>query len=170
MSLKKRSFLQIIFALCLYLAIAFAVSLLALNWLMSNQSLSFQTFVIQSGSMEPSIMTGDIIVIQPSGEYQAGDVVTFEDSSQRVVTHRILEVEDSVEAQTFITKGDANQSTDAHPINFEDIKGKVNFVIPKLVFAVAFAQTKQGMLMLILVPVILLIYDEIRKILIEFKK
>ena len=115
-------------------------------------------------------MTGDIILIKKQDQYQPKDVVTFGDKSQRVVTHRIIEVKKEQNQEEFITQGDANQSPDAHTISVSQIKGKVELVIPKLGFAVAFAQSKVGIAILIGIPVVLVIYDELRKILSEMKK
>ncbi len=154
-----------------YLAFSFAIILFLLSWISSRHTpLPYQTFVIQSGSMEPSIMTGDIILIKKQDQYQPKDVVTFSDQSQRVVTHRIIEVKKEQNQEEFITQGDANQSPDAHTISVSQIKGKVELVIPKLGFAVAFAQSKVGIAILIGIPVVLVIYDELRKILSEMKK
>lgn len=150
--------------------ISFVVVLLVLGWILSNKSpFPYQTYVIQSGSMEPSIMTGDIIAVKSQNDYKERDVVTFFDSSQRVVTHRIIKIQQEDDLQ-YITQGDANQSPDPHSIHRDQIVGVVTLVIPKLGFAVAFAQSKIGIAFLIGIPVILLIYDELRKIFAEVKK
>ncbi len=167
---NKKSASQILFTTVFYLIISFVVVLLILGWILSNKSpVPYQTFVIQSGSMEPSIMTGDIIAVKQENEYKQNDVVTFSDNSQRVITHRIIEIQQNDDLQ-YITQGDANQSPDPHPIKSDQIIGKVNLVIPKLGFAVAFAQSKTGIALLVGVPVILIIYDELRKVFAEVKK
>lgn len=154
-----------------YLTFSFALVLFFLSWITSRYNpFPFQTFVIQSGSMEPSIMTGDIILIKKQDRYQLKDVVTFNDQSDRVVTHRIIEIKNNQDREEFVTQGDANQSPDIHPIDASQVKGKVAMVVPKLGFAVAFAQSRVGIAVLIGVPVVLVIYDELKKILAEMKK
>lgn len=153
-----------------YLFVSFAFVLFAISWISSRDDLAFRTFVIQSGSMEPSIMTGDIVVVKSQENYQPTEVITFLDTSNRVVTHRILEVAKQSDDLLYKTKGDANQSADPDLIPRKNIVGKVNLVVPKLGFAVAFAQSRYGILLFIVVPVVLIIYDELRKIFAEVKK
>lgn len=173
LNMKKIQSKKILSNLLFYLSFSFALVIFLVSWISSNHTpLPFQSFVIQSGSMEPSIMTGDIILIKAEETYHVKDVVTFKDNSQRVVTHRIIETTEKSKdggSEEFVTQGDANQSPDAHPITNSHILGKVQLVIPKLGFAVAFAQTKIGIATLIGIPVVLIIYDELRKILAEIK-
>lgn len=64
---------------------------------------------VVSGSMEPTIHVGDLIVIDTkSQDYQSGDIVTFYDVDNSFVTHRIVSIHD----EKMITKGDANNTTD----------------------------------------------------------
>ncbi|MFD1515726.1 signal peptidase I [Halomarina rubra] len=62
---------------------------------------------VTSGSMEPTLSQGDgYLVIE--GPISEGDIVTFHSEDRGYVTHRAVEQTDS----GFITKGDANPSTD----------------------------------------------------------
>jgi signal peptidase len=169
MSKKKNLSTRKLMTVITYLVIAFAIVLFTLSWLSGERGLSFRTFVIQSGSMEPSIMTGDIVVIKPEEAYYQAEVITYLDKDKRIVTHRILQVNQQEDSIYYETKGDANQSPDSHPISNPNIIGKVNFVIPKLGFAVAFAQSKQGRTLFIIIPAALIIYDELKKIAVEVK-
>ena len=55
--------------------------------------LGYEVKVVKSGSMEPAINVGGIVIVSPTKTYQAGDVITFgADTWRRVpVTHRIVE-------------------------------------------------------------------------------
>lgn len=130
---------------------------------MSNFSLlgKYRSFLVQSGSMEPSIMTGDIIITKTFDQYKNNDVITFEDDQQRRVTHRIIDNQDN---NQIITKGDANRSQDNKNINKNQIIGKVILVIPKLGYIVSFSKSLLGFLIFIIVPGILIIIDESVKI------
>ncbi|SFB79025.1 signal peptidase, endoplasmic reticulum-type [Halobiforma haloterrestris] len=69
---------------------------------------------VETGSMEPTIETGDGFVAVPSelaGEPEVGDVVVFEAEEIEgggLTTHRIVEVTD----RGYVTRGDANPFTD----------------------------------------------------------
>ena len=62
-----------------------------------------------TGSMEPTIHVGDLIVIDTeTKDYQVNDIVTFYDVDGSFVTHRIMAInEDKV-----VTKGDNNNTND----------------------------------------------------------
>ena len=147
-----------------------AITLLAIYIVSSNFTLwgGYRSFLVQSGSMEPSIMTGDIIVIQNRigssiNKYSINDVVTFTNSDNRIVTHRIVEIKNGDETQ-YLTKGDANRSEDEATIIDSQIIGKVVLVIPKLGFLVAYTKTLWGLIILVLIPATIYILDELFKI------
>lgn len=64
---------------------------------------------VVSGSMEPTLKVGDLIIINTNFDnYEKDDIITFRDVNGSFVTHRIIEIDDS----TMVTKGDANPSLD----------------------------------------------------------
>lgn len=130
----------------------------------------YRTYLVQSGSMEPSIMTGDVIVVQSQSNYVLNDVVTFRESAERVVTHRIVEVEKDNREMKYSTKGDANRSGDENTIDDSQIIGKVFLVIPKFGYFIAFIKSRQGFIFLIIIPAIVFILDELLKIRKNVKK
>lgn len=70
---------------------------------------------VVSGSMEPTIHVGDMIIIDLLGNnFQENDIVTFKDENGALVTHRII----SLNGNEMITKGDNNDSED--PVNTTD--------------------------------------------------
>jgi len=141
------------------------IALMALYVVSSNYNFfgGYRSFLIQSGSMEPAIMTGDIIVTKNQISYILNDVVAFHNNDNRIVTHRLVAVDDKSGTKEFSTKGDANRSQDFDTIHFEQIRGKVVLVIPKLGYLVAFSKSMPGFLILILIPAILFIVDELFK-------
>jgi len=139
-------------------AITLAITTISAN---SNLFVGYRSFLVQSGSMEPAIMIGDIVVVQKQNQYFKNDVVTFLNRDQRVVTHRIIEVKQDAGETQFVTKGDANRAEDEDSIVPEQILGKVVFVVPKLGFFVAFAKSLPGLILLIIIPSIILVINQI---------
>lgn len=141
------------------------LGLMALYVLSSNVSIfgGYKSLLVQSGSMEPTIMTGDIILIRPFDKYIQNDVVTFTDAENRIVTHRIKKISTASNKSLLTMKGDANSSNDADPITFDQIMGKVTFTIPKLGYLVAFSKSLPGLIILIMIPAALFIIDELGK-------
>ena len=119
--------------------------------------------VVQTGSMEPAIPTGSVIFITPADTYSVGDVATFRRSGfETPTTHRIVGIHE--EDGSFITQGDANEVVDMNPITEDMILGAVNFHIPFLGHAINFTRRPLGFILLIMIPVILISVDEVRKI------
>ena len=128
--------------------------------------------VVQSGSMEPAIKMGSIIMVKPVKEYKIGDVITFGEATkvQESTTHRIYNIKVINEKLVYITKGDANNTPDTREIKKSEIIGKVFFNIPYLGYAVDFTRKPLGLALIIIVPATVIIGDEIKKIYGEVKK
>jgi len=99
--------------------------------------------VVATGSMEPVIEPGDMIIFHEQGNYEAGDIVVFE--AENFVTHRIIETTEN----GFITQGDANNKDDGE-IHGEQIIGKVVYIVPKVGYIVDFIKSPFGMLVLVI--------------------
>lgn len=88
------------------------------NSLVTINGYSFLEVV--SGSMEPNIKVGDIIIINTKEKnYKEKDVITFKDINGSFVTHRIIEIDD----KGIVTKGDANDTNDKGLLTYDDIVG-----------------------------------------------
>lgn len=94
--------------------------------------------VILTGSMEPLIFPGDVVIIRKLSteeeiyKLKAGDIINFK-REDITITHRIEEViKDEADNLSFITKGDNNDSHDPWIVVPNDLKGIVENVIPKV--------------------------------------
>ena len=113
-------------------------------------------------SMEPLITHSDIVIIKPVTEpLTTGDIITFRTSDKIKVTHRIV----GITKDGYITKGDNNPKNDDTPVPKSMIVGKLWFKIPYVGGIFDFASTQSGYILLTLIPAILLIAIETRKIL-----
>jgi len=119
--------------------------------------------IVKSGSMEPAIPTGSVVVVKPSEAYRKGDIVTFGKDTERDIptTHRIIAVAGSGAGMTYTTKGDANEEQDGTQTPARDIIGKVVFSLPYAGFILDFARQPLGFALLIGVPAGLVILEEL---------
>ncbi len=124
----------------------------------------YRSYLVQSGSMVPSIMIGDVVITARGKNYSAGEVITFMDRDGRTVTHRIVSVDDTQASPVLNTKGDANQAKDRDQIVPSRVIGKVVLVIPKLGFLIAFSRTPFGLILLVVIPALIIVYDEIKSL------
>jgi len=134
-------------------------------------------YTVQSGSMEPTISTGSVILSKASDNYQVGDIITFKalkdklvNNPQYITTHRIYEIKTDNTGESYITKGDANNSPDIEPTSKDLILGKTLFSLPLLGYLIVFAKTREGLLFLIIIPSIVIIISELFSIKDQAKK
>ena len=91
---------------------------------MNNKSLfGFRIYRVISGSMQPALQIGDVIIIKKANNYAEKDIITY-DNGLTTITHRIK----SSDGDEIITEGDANDAPDK-PITKDRILGKYFFRI-----------------------------------------
>lgn len=105
----------------------------------------FGSYVVLGGSMEPAIQRGSVVYMHDSGEYEAGDIVTFHRDGTDV-THRIVERHDG----GYITKGDANDEADSVVITHDQIRGELVYSVPLYGYLWVFANSQYGTISIIL--------------------
>ncbi len=127
---------------------------------------NYDIMTVISGSMEPTLRAGSVVVTSPVENYKVGDIITFRTGGDRTppTTHRIKDVKVEGGEMLYITKGDANPTEDMTETKEEDIMGKALFSIPYLGYLVDFVKTPLGFGILIIIPGFLIIGDEVRKI------
>lgn len=123
---------------------------------------------VYTGSMEPAIPVGSIVVIKPVDPeaLKIGDIICFKLSEPTSITHRIFNVTD----EGFTTKGDANEDPDQWIVKKENVIGKVILTIPFIGYIGYFVRTPIGFILLIILPASLIIILEIRNIIKELRK
>lgn len=89
---------------------------------------------VLTGSMEPALSPGDVVVVRPvdPAQVRVGDVVTFQPVSgdPALVTHRVVGVTWGGERVAgFTTRGDANGASD-DPIVPGQVQGRVVYSVP----------------------------------------
>jgi signal peptidase len=123
--------------LCIVALAALAVAIL--TRISSNNDFSLAghpALVVLSGSMTPTIDTGDLIVDAPSvgaTDLHVGQIASFYDTPahQAVVSHRIIAVIHKSGAVWYRTKGDDNAAADAALRPASDVLGVYQFKIPR---------------------------------------
>ena len=137
------------------------------------------SYVVLSGSMEPTVDTGSVIVIDDVSveNVETGDVITFTTSGEtRPTTHRVIEVVQEDGQRQFRTKGDANEEPDQSLVSPGQVEGRMMtvggypFVIPYIGYVIQFAGTQLGMITLVFVPLTLFVLNEIWRIVSSTRK
>ena len=103
--------------------------------------------VVLSGSMEPELSVGDLIIVAQQEEYVEREIVVYQDGAS-TITHRIIRITE----EEVIVKGDANNTEDA-PISPDRM---VVLASPLVGYLIEAIKTPIGTLLLLALAVVLL--------------
>lgn len=123
--------------------------------------LGIRMFSIQTESMYPTLMPGDLIfdtAVKDAGELRNGDIITYWTviNGERVLnTHRIEQIYDGGGYLIFSTKGDNNTTADPLTVHESEVVGKYSFRVESLGKVFDYLQTSTGFLIVVVVPVFL---------------
>lgn len=124
----------------------------------------YSTFRVVTGSMEPTISTGAILICKDTriDQVEEGDIVCYRSRAEEiygsVVTHRVVEIHEEEEEILLETRGDANFSSDLQYVDKENFIGKVTWYSGSenlLNDILSFLTGKIGFLLCIVFPVLL---------------
>jgi signal peptidase I len=140
--------LSFLWTAAFWLVLGLALGLAAATTLPSV--FGYRSFNILTGSMEPSIGVGAVVVDQPIKPTQArpGQVITFPDPSNhgRLLTHRLQRISLRGGTVYAVTKGDANDTVERWHVPAREDIGRVAFVAPGVGYARQWAAGMGGRL------------------------
>jgi signal peptidase len=121
---------------------------------------------VLSGSMEPTLATGDVVVVEHvrPEQVRVGDVVTYRNPEGSLVTHRVRAIHRGRERYSVVTKGDANNATERWTIAAGGELSRALYRVPLAGRVLARTSSPTGKLVLIVAPLLLLGAWEIRRI------
>ena len=154
----EKNMRKIIFIIIIILIYNFV--LLVISYANITQNFSFfgmKLFVITTESMEPYINQNDIVITKKvkAENIKEGDVITFSKNG-KVITHRVVKINNLNDEFSFVTKGDNNTVEDTQEIYFNEIEGKYFIKIPKI--GLLIKQIENQILGLVILLVILIIF------------
>lgn len=129
----------------------------------SDTILGFIPLKVLTGSMEPVIKTGDLIIVKDISEthIKEGDIITFKLNSDTLVTHRVVEIYKQNGDISFKTKGDANNVEDDELVIGDDLVGKYIFRIPAFGYLTDLIRQPLGFAVLFVFPIAILLGKEV---------
>ena len=151
---------------CIYVLIGLGAGVLLAA--AAPMAIGMRSFTVMSGSMEPAVHTGDIVVDEQIAPLDArpGDIVTFRDprGQSRLLTHRVRSVHVVGNAAKVVTKGDANDTTEHWTVPVAGKIGRVAYRLPRLGYVLAATREPKAKLLLIVVPAIMVGILELMRI------
>lgn len=152
------------YTLNIVLGFALIVSVLLLVFSFKSPFRSLYIYKVMSGSMEPAIHTGSIVITEVANPSQlkVGDVIsyTMKNDETVTVTHRLVSVSRKSGSYIFRTKGDANKTADLDDISQNRLKGKVILTVPLLGYFFEWVKTPMGFIFAVVVPALYILTSE----------
>ena len=146
--------IDIIIIILLYNIILVCIS--CLNKIDDVSIFGYKAYIITTDSMAPSINRYDVSIVKNTKEEKLaeGDVITFKQGN-KVITHRITNIEEQDTKTIYTTKGDNNNLEDSEKIEYNQIEGKNVLTIPKLGYII---NTLENQVVFLFIVLILLIF------------
>ena len=144
-----------------YLGLTIAILLMSVAvFTYVGPHLGWRVDAVLSGSMEPELMTGSLVVtrfIEPEAVV-VGDIITFRptNNGENLITHRVIGIGHS-SSLYFETKGDANEAPDPFTVPARNLVGKISFNIPYWGYLTEFLKTPLGFIFALVIPGAILI-------------
>lgn len=174
---KIKKILLIILYIILVPTVLFSLFLIFGELGNSEENPSFfniSLYSVVSESMSPRIKVNDIVVVKKgysNDEFKEGNIITFRKDNGEIVTHRIEKIVLSDLQNSYITKGDNNETVDEEVVRYEDIIGKVIYVMPNLGNMFSILKNKYFFCGCLLLLIIITWYDfKVKKRKLERKK
>ncbi len=136
----------------------------------------YRLYYVSTGSMEPTIPTGTLVVVKTDTTYALGDIITYTSRDPDIYgcanTHRIIGIAEGADGIEYQTQGDANNAPDALLVPQADVIGKVAVqlgVFKWVGYIIFFAGTRWGFLLLIICPLVYVTISSMREFIAAYK-
>jgi signal peptidase len=129
-------------AFATFVALAVTATIVALSLgLLAVRLVGLDAYVVQGGPTEPTLPIGSLVLVAPirSNSVRVGDLVTIT-LPDRVLTHRVVAIEQDDGRAVFMLRGDAAASPDPVAVHPSPVVGKPWVAIPALGYAVSYAE------------------------------
>jgi signal peptidase I len=101
---------------------------------LAPMAFSWSSYLVRSGSMEPTIAVGDVVAARPlakSERVPVGRVMIFSNPARprghELLVHRVVS---DLGNGTFLTRGDANVANDSTPVGRDRFRARASLLVP----------------------------------------
>ncbi len=182
--MKGKKILKVVLNVIIWIIIVLAATVTLITLTSREKGVStimgYVPLNIQTGSMEPTIKTGDLIITKKydgTSTLKEGDVISFfarENEQTIIKTHRIKSTIEINGMTSYITRGDNNTADDDQQVAPGDIISTWDGTrIPVLGDVLSFLKTKTGFFVCIILPLAAFFIYQLYKfimVLLDYKK
>jgi len=169
--------LDIIFLVFIILAIIMIMLSINSNKDGISSFMGLSPFSVKSNSMEPTIMSGDLIFVKQvknNESLEKNDIISYfvmDKNDKIVLTSRIVEVRKTENMTSYLTQGDNEETPNENEVAPGDIVGVYTGTkISKLGSVYNFLSSRNGFLICIIIPLFIFFVFQFRKFIKTFKE
>lgn len=168
LSIIGRAIRYLIYAITIFTIVFTAYVLINYQETDDEETWKYKLYTVLSDSMQEDFQAGDVVIIKnvDPEELEVGDIITFYSidplTEGEVYTHKIKEITTYQGELAFETYGTTTGDSDLYPALAENVVGELVYVLPDIGFATEFAKSKEGYVLIILIPILICIFLEIR--------
>jgi signal peptidase len=127
----------------------------------------YEALIVRSGSMEPAMSTGGIVIIDRGARSPiVGAIASFREPDGTVVSHRVVGIDDA----GYVTRGDANRANDVATRPAASVYGTVVLSAPLIGYVIHLLRQPAAFLVLLLGTGGFLVMDALRTIVRELAR
>lgn len=168
-----RKVINILSTILLILLILLVIFLFIMRITGNSPSIfGYHVFRVSSGSMEPVLVKGDVILVKavPADQISKNDIITYKSREGQMegemITHRVVTEPKVVEGTYYFqTQGDAEGASLDPIVSFEQVEGKYVRKVPLIDKLYSFFLTPYGLITFIFIIILLFGYEMISLIL-----
>ena len=168
-----RKVINILSTILLILLILLVIFLFIMRITGNSPSIfGYHVFRVSSGSMEPVLVKGDVILVKtvPADEISKNDIITYKSREGQMegemITHRVVTEPKVVEGTYYFqTQGDAEGASLDPVVSYEQVEGKYVRKVPLIDKLYSFFLTPYGLITFIFIIILLFGYEMISLIL-----
>jgi len=127
----------------------------------------YQVYVIKSDYLSPEVASGSLAIGRKAdlGQINEGDIITYRsaDDSAAIAAGRVAGIKRENGLRVIDVSG-ADASGERQPVEPEAVIGMLICAVPYIGYLIDYAQTREGLILLIFVPGILIIVFQTSKI------
>ena len=160
----------------IFLVLVLYIAFIVIQRVSGNQSVfGYRIFAVATGSMVPDYNIDDVLAVKEikHSELKIGDDITYlgtkQDVNGKIVTHRIIAIEEEDGKKKYLTKG-INSEVEDPFIEDNQIYGKVVGKVPIVNAINHLVKNQYGFFFLIFLPLITVIFLEIADTVTEIKR
>lgn len=165
-----------LYLLTILIVLATVYIVITINLSDDEERWTYKAFTVLSDSMQDTFASGDVVIIKKTDveTIEVGDIIAFYSIDPyiegEIVTHKIKEITSYNGELAFTTYGTTTGDSDLYPALAENVIGKLFYIVPNIGNFTQFAQSKNGYILVIVIPILICLFLEIRHLISLTKK